>query len=50
MPLELGANFHVGNKLKFRVGTAVHFTFTDLIDGVTIESIGNRICDARNDN
>ncbi len=49
MPLELGANFHVGNKLKFRVGTAVHFTFTDLIDGVTNESLGNRIGDARND-
>ena len=49
MPLELGANFHVGNKLKFRVGTAVHFTFTDLIDGVTNESVGNRIGDARND-
>ena len=39
----------MGNKLKFRVGTAVHFTFTDLIDGVTNESIGNRIGDARND-
>ena len=49
IPLELGANFHVGNKLKFRVGTAVHFTFTDLIDGVTNESVGNRIGDSRND-
>ena len=49
IPLELGANFHVGNKLKFRVGTAIHFTFTDLIDGVTNESVGNRIGDARND-
>ena len=49
IPLELGANFHVGNKLKFRVGTAVHFTFTDLIDGVTNESVGNRTGDARND-
>ena len=49
IPLELGANFHVGNKLKFRVGTAVHFTFTDLIDGVTNESVVNRIGDARND-
>ena len=49
IPLELGANFHVGNKFKFRVGTAVHFTFTDLIDGVTNESVGNRIGDARND-
>ena len=49
VPLELGANFHIGNKLKFRVGTAVHFTFTDLIDGVTHESVGNRTGDARND-
>jgi len=49
IPLELGTNFHVGNKLKFRVGTAVHFTFSDLIDGVTNESVGNRIGDARND-
>ena len=49
IPLELGANFHIGNKLKFRVGTAVHFTFTDLIDGVTNESVGIRIGDARND-
>ena len=49
IPLEFGANFHVGNKLKFRVGTAVHFTFTDLIDGVTNESVGNRIGDTRND-
>ena len=49
IPLELGANFHVGERLKFRVGSSVHFTFTDLIDGVTSESLGNRIGDARND-
>ena len=49
IPLELGANFHVGERLKFRVGSSVHFTFTDLIDGVTSESLGNRIGDVRND-
>ena len=49
IPFELGANFHVGERLKFRVGSSVHFTFTDLIDGVTSESLGNRIGDARND-
>ena len=25
----------MGERLKFRVGSSVHFTFTDLIDGVT---------------
>ena len=41
MPLEIGANLKVGNRLNFRVGTAVHFTFTDLIDGVTDLNLGN---------
>jgi hypothetical protein len=41
VPLEIGANLRVGNRLNFRVGTAVHFTFTDLIDGVTDLNLGN---------
>ncbi len=41
VPLEIGANLKVGNRLNFRVGTAVHFTFTDLIDGVTDLNLGN---------
>ena len=45
IPLEIGANLRVGNRLNFRVGTAVHFTFTDLIDGVTDLNLGN----SRND-
>jgi hypothetical protein len=45
VPLEIGANLRVGNRLNFRVGTAVHFTFTDLIDGVTDLNLGN----SRND-
>ena len=45
VPLEIGANLRVSDRLNFRVGTAVHFTFTDLIDGVTELNLGN----SRND-
>ena len=34
IPLELGAHIHIGNKIKFRVGSAIHFTTTDYIDGI----------------
>ena len=34
IPLEIGAHLHVGNKLKFRVGTAMHFTSSDYFDGI----------------
>ena len=34
IPLELGAHVHIGNKIKFRVGSAIHFTTTDYLDGI----------------
>ena len=34
IPLELGAHVHIGNKIKFRVGSAIHFTSTDYLDGI----------------
>ena len=49
IPLEIGANLHTGERLKFRVGTSIHFTFTDLIDGVTHESLANRAGDSKKD-
>ena len=49
IPLELGVNLYTGKKLKFRVGTAMHFTFSDLIDGVTDQSVGNRVGTSDND-
>lgn len=42
IPLQAGANFHLGERVKFRVGTSMHFTMTDLIDNLTGESTGNR--------
>ena len=38
IPLELGAHVHIGNKFKFRVGSAIHFTTTDYIDGINNSS------------
>jgi hypothetical protein len=38
-PVEIGANFKLGEKVDFRVSTAMHFTQTDLIDNVTYESV-----------
>ncbi len=48
-PVEIGANFKLGEKVDFRVSTAMHFTQTDLIDNVTSESIGNRAGTKGND-
>ncbi len=49
VPVEVGANMHLGKRVKFRVGTSMHFAFTDLVDGVTSESLGNRKGDDKND-
>ena len=34
IPFEIGAHVHIGNKIKFRVGSAIHFTSTDYMDGI----------------
>jgi len=34
LPLEIGAHVHIGNKIKFRVGSAIHFTSSDYMDGI----------------
>ena len=49
IPLEVGANFHVTDRIKFRVGTSMHFAFSDLVDGITVESVGGRQGDKAND-
>lgn len=49
VPVEIGANFILGERLNFRVSSAMHFTQTDLIDNVTSESVGNRAGTKGND-
>ena len=49
IPLSVGFQMHLHDNLKFRMGTSMHFTFTNMLDGITEESIGNRQGNARND-
>ena len=49
IPVGAGALLHVTDKWSFRIGTSFHFAFTDLVDGVTEESIGDRQGDKAND-
>ena len=49
IPVEVGANFHITDRIKFRVGTSMHFAFSDLVDGITIESLGDRQGNKAND-
>ncbi len=49
MPLGVGAMIHLNKRWKFRIGTSMHFTFSDLVDNVTDESIGERSGNSKND-
>jgi len=49
VPVGVGARMDIGNGFDFRMGATMHFTFTDLVDGVTDQSVENRAGDAKND-
>ncbi|MBL7952736.1 MAG: thrombospondin type 3 repeat-containing protein [Flavobacteriales bacterium] len=49
VPVGIGARMDIGNGFDFRMGTTMHFTLTDLVDGVTDGSRDSRAGDARND-
>ena len=49
VPLTLGAKMKLGGGFDLRVQGTLHFTFTDLMDGVTDESRETRAGDAKND-
>lgn len=49
IPIDIGANFHLSNRIKARIGTSMHFTFSDLIDNVSDKSEGLRQGDNKND-
>ncbi|MCB0771527.1 MAG: thrombospondin type 3 repeat-containing protein [Flavobacteriales bacterium] len=42
VPVGIGARMDIGHGFDFRMGATMHFTLTDLIDGVTDQSLGNR--------
>jgi hypothetical protein len=49
IPVQVGANMNLGDRIKFRIGTSMHFTLSDLIDNVTGDSGGNRAGTKGND-
>jgi hypothetical protein len=38
VPVDIGLDFWISNRVLFRVGTSYHFTFTDVIDHVSSEN------------
>lgn len=50
MPVGIGAKFLIGKSFDLRLGSTMHFTFSNFIDGVTENSEGNRQGSSKNDN
>lgn len=42
VPVGLGFNLNVSERVNFKIGSTFHFTFTDLIDNVSDEGVGVR--------
>lgn len=49
IPVGIGMNVPINDKINLKIGTSVHFTFSDNIDNVTGKSIGTRKGDNKND-
>ncbi|MBK6475394.1 MAG: hypothetical protein IPF95_11925 [Flavobacteriales bacterium] len=49
VPVGVGARLDMGGGFDFRIGTTMHFTFDDKVDGITASSLGDRKGDAKND-
>lgn len=49
LPVGVGVKMHLSHGFEARVGATMHFTGTDLMDGITGNSLGLRQGDGRND-
>lgn len=49
IPVGVGATLDLTPSVRLRLGTEMHFTFTNYIDGVTENSTGNRAGNSAND-
>lgn len=49
VPLGIGVNMRLAPRWNFKLGTTMHFAFTDYIDGITEENKGAGNGDAKND-
>ncbi|HRD52775.1 MAG TPA: hypothetical protein PKY96_09015 [Flavobacteriales bacterium] len=49
IPVGIGARMDIGHGLDLRIGATMHFTTTDLIDGITAKSLEERKGNSAND-
>ena len=49
IPLEIGLDYQITDRVMFRIGTSLHYTFSDDIDHVSYKSSNGEIGDAMND-
>ncbi|MGY6560831.1 MAG: hypothetical protein ACXITV_01860 [Luteibaculaceae bacterium] len=49
IPVGIGAEMELTPHVNFKIGSTFYFTFTDLIDNVTANSVANRQGNSRND-
>ena len=49
LPLGIGINMHLAPRWNFKLGTTMHFTFTDYIDGVNDKNKGSGKGDSKKD-
>jgi len=49
IPVGAGIQFLLGEKVRLKIGTSMHFTLTDMVDNVSAQSVGNRKGDSKND-
>jgi hypothetical protein len=49
IPVGAGALLHINDRLDFKIGTTLHFTFTDNIDNISSKGEGVRQGDSKND-
>ncbi len=49
IPIGIGATFKINEYLNFKIGSTIHLTFTDYIDGVTDKSAAGRTGNKSND-
>jgi hypothetical protein len=50
IPIDVGLDFWLTDRLMFRVGTSYHIAFTDLIDHVSSKNTSGVVGDKKNDN
>ena len=49
IPVGAGVKMKLSDKVNFKIGATMHYTFTDLVDGISAESVDNRAGNSKND-